>query len=337
MASFTHALKSMLPVSISQILPPNPSLTEHNLPSQTGKVFIVTGGASGVGYQLVSFLFHAGAKVYIAGRSEEKARQAIKEIQSSSQYDSASVASLQYLPLELDDLSTIKSSVDLFKRKESRLDVLWNNAGVSLPPSGSVSKQGYELQLATNCLGPYLFTQLLLPLLQANAKIVSPGSVRVVWTASQAMEHSAPTGGVNMPNPSEPFTDQTRNYASSKAGNWFLAAELARDVGHVGILSVAQNPGALKTNLLRHTSWLFQSVVSPLLHEAKYGAYTELWAGLSPELTEEHNGAYIIPWGRLHPCPRQDILDATKREWEGGTGRSWDFERWCNKETAMFR
>ena len=150
--------------TFSQFYPPHPTLTEQNLPSQKGKVFIVTGGYLGIGYQLTTLLFQASGKVYVAGRSEPKARRAIEEIKYSVP-ETSSTGQLEYLQLELDDLSTIKASVDDFKSKERNLDVLWNNAGVSLTPVGSLSKQGYELQMATNCLGPYLFTQLLLPCL----------------------------------------------------------------------------------------------------------------------------------------------------------------------------
>lgn len=66
----------------SQLFPPTPTLTEKNLPDQKGKVFIVTGGASGVGFELATTLFQAGGKVYIAGRSEAKARQSIDRIKA---------------------------------------------------------------------------------------------------------------------------------------------------------------------------------------------------------------------------------------------------------------
>lgn len=169
--------------TFSQFVPPRPHLTEANLSRQDGKVFIVTGGASGIGYQLATMLYRAGGKVYIAGRSEAKAQEAIKQIRSSVP-DSSSTGTFEYLHLELDDLSSIKASAEGFRGKESKLDVLWNNAGVSLPPVGSKSRQGHELQLATNCLGPYFFTQLVLPQLQAAAKTAPPNSVRVVWTSS---------------------------------------------------------------------------------------------------------------------------------------------------------
>jgi hypothetical protein len=161
--------QSNMGVIFSQFFPPAPILTEKNLPSQSGKVFIVTGGASRIGYELVTVLFRAGGKLYIAGRSEEKARQSTDKIKATSPKISPN-GQLEFLYLEWDDLSTINPAVDLFAKQESKPDILWNNAGVSLPPLGSTSSQGNELQMTTNCLGPYLFTQLLLPLLQAAAQ-----------------------------------------------------------------------------------------------------------------------------------------------------------------------
>jgi hypothetical protein len=67
------------------------------------------------------------------------------------------------------------------------------------------------------------------------------------------------------------------------------------------------------------------------------GAYTELWAGLSPEVTMETNGGYVVPWGRIHPAPRQDLLDALKSTQDGGIGRAGEFWEWCEKKVAEYR
>ena len=336
--------------TISQLYPPQPKLTEANVPSQEGKVFIVTGASSGVGYHLASILYQAGGKVYITTRSEEKGQQAISDITQSAQTDSKSTTpgSLHYLHLELSDLSSIKQTAETFQAKEPQLHVLFNNAGVSLPPAGSKSVQGHELQLATNCLGPWLLTKLLLPQLRAAAESSSAGSVRVVWTSSMMVELTTPKGGADitalLSQAVAAKPDQEKLYTGSKTGNWFMASEFARianeksrDGDNRGtIISVSQNPGNLQTNLLRHTSWLFRWSTGWLLFDAKRGAYTELWAGLSPEITASDNGCYVIPWGRLHPSPRKDMLDALRGVKEGGTGEAEKLREWCDKETAEY-
>ncbi|KAJ5813344.1 NAD(P)-binding protein [Penicillium pulvis] len=87
-----------------------------------------------------------------------------------------------------DDLTTIKKTVDTFHAKESKIDLLFNNANVSHPPVGRISKHIVELQLATNCLGPHLCIRLLLPYLIAAAATASPVSVRVNWISNKVLE-----------------------------------------------------------------------------------------------------------------------------------------------------
>ena len=77
-------------------------------------------------------------------------------------------------------------------------------------------------------------------------------------------------------------------------------------------------------------------ILSPLLHPPKFGAYTELWAGLSQDVTMEDTGRYAIPWGRWHPRPRQDILDAMKSSSQGGTGLAEEFWKWCDDQTRVY-
>ncbi|KAH8590693.1 short-chain dehydrogenase [Bisporella sp. PMI_857] len=304
-------------ITFSQFFPPAPALTELNLPSQEGKVFIVTGGASGIGFELSRILYQAGGKVYIAGRSRTNAEESIQKIKSLSINAEAPVTGhLEFLHLELDDLTSIKRSVEEFRSKEEKLDVLWNNAGVSLQSMRSWSKQNYDLMMATNCLGPFLFTQLLLPSLVAASEASPPGQNRVEVATSTP--------------------DQVRNYLVSKIGNWFLASELARrEDDRAGILSVVQNPGDLNTNLMRHKLWMkYMSYL--LLYKAAMSAYTELWAGLSQEIGMGENGAYVIPWGKLHPSPRAELVKCLRGPEEGGTGVAAEFWSWCEEETKKY-
>ncbi|CAG8981791.1 hypothetical protein HYALB_00004734 [Hymenoscyphus albidus] len=222
-------------ITYSLFFPPSPRLTERNLPRQDGKVFLITGGASGTGYELFTILYQAGGKVYIAGCSEANAQSSITAIKTLF---CSSPGALEFLPIALDDFSTIKAAVVRFMASESRLDVLFNNAGVSNPPKGSCGAQGQELQLATNCLGPYLFTQLLIPILVRTAENTPPAAVRVIWTSSIATDLGSPKGGIDLADLTTPSSDQQKNYDTSKTGNWFLASHLASQVGSKGVLSV---------------------------------------------------------------------------------------------------
>lgn len=149
-----------------------------------------------------------------------------------------------FLHLDLDDLTTIKSSADDFLSKEDRLDVLWNNAGVMVPPQGSTTKQGYEAQLGTNNVAPFLFTKLLHPILARTAKQAPANSVRVVWVSSSVAEHLSPKGGIDFDN-LDYKTDKApwSKYGVSKAGNVLHAAEFAKRTGAEGIISVVGTLG----------------------------------------------------------------------------------------------
>ena len=108
-----------------------------------------------------------------------------------------------------------------------------------IPPQGSKTEQGYELQLGTNCIAPFLFTKLLTPILVETAKKAPKDSVRVVWTSSNAAELFAPKGGVEMGNLD--YREEKGawfKYGVSKAGNVLHASEFARRFGSQGIISV---------------------------------------------------------------------------------------------------
>ncbi len=172
-------------------------------------------------------------------RSQEKADKAIESIKAAFP---ESTGELVFLHLDLDDLTTIKKSAEEFLRKEKKLDVLWNNAGVMTPPQGSKTKQGYELQLGTNNLAPFLFTKLLTPILASTAKQAPEGSVRVVWVSSSAPEAVLPKNSFNMNN-LDYKKDQNAwvKYAVSKTGNILHSSEYAKRHQKDGIISVVSS------------------------------------------------------------------------------------------------
>lgn len=195
----------------------------------------MTGASSGLGKHLTSILFQRHARVYVAARSKEKATAAIEEI--ANQYP-ASKGSLVYLHLDLDDLTTIKASAEEFLANEARLDVLWNNAGIMIPPQGSKTKQGYEQQLGVNTIGPFLFTMYLWDILASTARQAPEDSVRVAWVSS-TMAAWAPKPAINFDNMSyEKAESMDNKYARSKAGTNFHAVEFQRRAAEQGIVSV---------------------------------------------------------------------------------------------------
>ncbi|EFQ25099.1 hypothetical protein CGRA01v4_06575 [Colletotrichum graminicola] len=344
----------------TQHYPPKPSFTEEHVKPQNGRVFIVTGGNAGVGFELVKLLYTTGATIYMANPSAagswryqdiphsrrklavvERAEKAIEAIiNATSSLKNPGV--VKFLHLDLNDLAVVKSAAASFAQQESKVDVLWNNAGMGALtlPAGSITEQGFESMIGMHCIAAQLFTHLLLPQLRAAVAEGPKGSVRVVWTSSFLADSRSPTHGVDFGLLGEGTMDRIRNYAQSKAGNWLLGREMAARHGAEGIVSVTLNPGNVRAGSYAGVSALAMPIIRFLfLYETKYGGYTELFAGLSPEISLENNGAYVIPWGRIRPdrgCPRKDLLDAMKLDSEGGTGYAAKFWDWCEEQWKPF-
>ncbi|KAK1638042.1 hypothetical protein BDP81DRAFT_371295 [Colletotrichum phormii] len=326
---------------MNQLFPPKPTFTEQNLSNQAGRVFIITGGASGIGLELCKILYAANATIYIATRSSEKIATATKTIKTI--YPSSN-GRLEPLILDLADLKTIKPAVETFLAKETRLDVLVHNAGVMMPPQGSKTAQGHELQIGTNALGPFLLTQCLEERLQATARLegMPRGRVRVIWVASM-ISLGAPKGGViwdDAKGAPKLSGDSMSDYMQGKVGCVFLADEFARRVKKDGIISASVNPGIVKTELQRHAPAAMSVVMGVVFKGPKYGAvagaYSELFAACSPDVSVEKSGSYIIPWGRFG-CILEDIAERMK---PGSSGKKFlgkKFWNWCERETLSYQ
>ncbi|KAG0651101.1 Short-chain dehydrogenase reductase [Hyphodiscus hymeniophilus] len=320
---------------VAQLLPGTPHFTEKDIPSLIGKVFIVTGGNSGVGFELVKILYSKGGTVYIASRSPTKVATAIEEIKSSNPQSQGHLKSLH---LDLGDLTTILPCATAFLAQESRLDVLWNNAGIARAPVGSLSAQGHEAHMGTNCLGHYLLTKLLLPVLIKTARVLPKASVRVVFTYSGIVDIQGGSLGVSLAElgPGKHAKTVELNYGASKTGNWLLPSEFDKRYRADGVVFVTQTPGTLKNKGFDELPWAMKTLAKFFIYEPVFGAYTELWCGLSSDVKAEDGGRCAIPWGRWHPSPRKDILEGLKLKEEGGTGLAADFWDWCEENTKMF-
>ncbi|KAL9087507.1 MAG: hypothetical protein Q9165_006618 [Trypethelium subeluteriae] len=297
----------------TQFFPPKPQFTEKDVPNLQGKVYIVTGSNTGIGKELACMLFGKNAKVYIAARSEDKARKAIDDIQKVVP---VSKGSLIFLKLDLSDLANVKSAAQSFLAQEQQLHVLFNNAGVMVSPTEPPLKtaQGHELGLGVNCIGTFLFTRLLTPTLSATAKAESGagGTVRVVWLSSFGLELFAHESvGVSLDNLDyhipKPATDR---YGISKCGAWALAVEFAKRHKADGIISVPVNPGNLRSELPRDQGTVLKIVAKLLGYPVVNGAYTELFAGLSPQVTLENSdwSRYWTPNNAMSPAQSQTAI-----------------------------
>ena len=133
--------------------------TAEDIPDLTGKIAIVTGANSGIGYAAARALARKGAAVILACRNMDKGEAAVREIVQESP-DAKAVL----LPLDLSDLASVQRFAGEFTGRYDRLDMLINNAGIMMPPFGKTA-DGFELQFGTNHLGHFALTGLLLDLL----------------------------------------------------------------------------------------------------------------------------------------------------------------------------
>lgn len=316
------------------------TLTDRGLSlslSPRTQVYIVTGANTGLGKELSRMLYSSNGKVYMTARSLDKANAAIQDIKRAVP---DSQGTLVPLVLDLADLSTIKASAETFAAAESRLHVLFNNAGY-MGPEKAVERtpQGHEMHFGVNCLGPFLFTKLLMPTLVATAqdKATTPGTVRVLFLTSFAADLFADKNTiVDMTNlDMHVEKDAKYRYGASKAGDWIYGHELSKRFKAQGIIGLGVNPGNLKTELFRHQSAVFRALTGPAAYPVVNGAYTELWAGLSTEVTLGKAGSLVYPFGRFGAI-RRDWEKATKPASEGGNETTRKFWEWSEEQVSKF-
>ncbi|KAJ7595092.1 hypothetical protein C8J56DRAFT_1161565 [Mycena floridula] len=282
----------------AQTFPPPSKFTVDDIPDLTGKVIIVTGGNSGIGYETAKALLSRNAKVYIASRSRDKAAEAIISLAESTGKTAAG-----FLEMDLANLKSIKASVEDFLRNESELHVLFNSAGVMFPEPEVLSADGYDLSFATNVLGHFYLTKLLLPLLIQTAQIYPDFKARIINTSSIA---AAGIGSINYNTLTDTAerrkADMDTIYNQSKLGNIMFANELARRYGDNGIVSTSLHPGLIRTDLQRTLKGPRRFIVNRLLQPTPFGALTPLYAGVSAD-SATFNGKYFVPWARECTAP----------------------------------
>ena len=295
--------------------------TAGNIPSQQGKLALITGGNSGIGWETALELARRGAEVIVPARTLAKADDAIARIRQQ-------VPQAKLFPeiLDLADLSSVRAfAARIIERFPGQsLDLLINNAGVMAVPTRELTVDGYERQFATNYLGPFLLTALLFPLLKPQ-----PGT-RIVTVAS-AIANQARIDFDNLQS-ERLYKPLFGAYSQSKLADLIFQQELQRRLTAAGspILSIGAHPGYAITNL--QTSGpagqaplgfrLVSAILKPFAsQDAAHGALPTLYAATSPQV---HSGGYYGPDGfqelkgypvpvKITPAARN--LDLAERLW----------------------
>jgi len=300
--------------------------TMADIPSLQGRLAVVTGANSGIGWHTALELARAGSEVILASRTESKGRDAVDRIRQQLPH-----AKVQAEVLDLASLRSVQSFAARIGR-EAKLDLLVNNAGVMAVPKRQVTEDGFERQFGTNFLGPFALTMALLPALM---RAPSP---RVTTVSS---------GAANMGLKKINFDDLQwersygpwKAYCQSKLADLMFALELGRRSASANILLVsnAAHPGYARTNLQtsgpeRQKNLGDKILESFMSHDAAHGAMPTLRAATAIDAI---SGSYFAPDRMFQmkgdpvpvPIPKPAQNEAAARQlWEtaeGLTGSAW--------------
>ncbi|WP_296269416.1 SDR family oxidoreductase [Pseudomonas sp. UBA6323] len=259
-----------------------------DIPPLTSKRMLVTGGTSGMGFEDALALSGAGAQVIIAARNAQRGVESIERIRAQ-----VPDARVRFEQLDLADLASVRSLARRVNAEGEVLDVLINNAAIMAPPQRGVSRDGFEMQLATNFLGHFALTGLLLPSLRKSS------DPRVVTLASIAVNR----GRINFDDlQSERSYDPYAAYAQSKLACLMMAFELQRRslAKNWGVRSIAAHPGVAVTELVERGPGLESEFARQwakdreVYHSAAQGALSSLFAATA---AEAEGGRYYGPTG----------------------------------------
>jgi NAD(P)-dependent dehydrogenase (short-subunit alcohol dehydrogenase family) len=294
-----------------------------DIPSQAGKVAVVTGANSGIGWDTALELARAGGEVVMTARTQAKGEDAVDRVRRVIPQ-----AKVRYEQLDLASVRSVREFAARVSRG-GKVDLLVNNAGVMMIPVRQETEDGFEMQMGTNFMGPFALTLLLMPALMKSS------APRVTNVSS---------GAANMGLKRIRFEDMqwTKGYkpwaayCQSKLGNLLMTTELGRRA-EGKVLSNAAHPGFARTNLQtsgpgREMNAVERFVTPFMSHDAAHGAMPTLQAATDLSAAQ---GSYYAPENFFHlkgdpvlislPKPARD--EAAARRWwdvaEEMTGVGW--------------
>lgn len=257
----------------------------HWTPDQIGdlsnRTALITGGNSGIGLETARVLAAHGARVILAGRSQDKLDEAVGQIHTGQ---------LDTLVLDLGSLASVNAASTRLAETET-IDLLINNAGVMNVPQRRTTADGFELTVGTNHLGHFALTAGLLPALRRSdaARLITVSAIAATWPSGRLDDLM-----------SEDRYGAMSAYAKSKRANVVFTQELARRAAHTNLTAAVVHPGSAMTNLQRHSQGALSRVVIALIRNLAMGspegaAWPSLYAATSPEIV---NGGFYGPAGR---------------------------------------
>lgn len=316
----------------------DPDSISYFNPKVDRRVALITGGNSGVGWYTVLHLYLHGYIVYIAARSKTRVNTSINELKEeamlirlkyTSQQSSNErfLGELYFLEIDLLSLSSVLNAVETFKSREKHLNILINNASVMALPY-SLTKDGFEIQMQTNYISPFLLTTKLLPLLESSSELFPKSDPpKIIYLSS--IGHQLAFKYFNL--------NSTFNYRPNIVFTWFRYG-LAKTCGihfmkmlalrNPKILCMSVHPGlVMNTNLFSYWTrlpiigilfWCLFQIFGYLFGvSSEQGSYATVRCCLDPKLSlEEDNGKYFVTNGaEAEPSKIARNMNFAARTW----------------------
>lgn len=289
----------------------------QNIPSQMGRIVVVTGATQGLGLIAAQELANTGADVIIPARSKEKGENAVQRVMSIRPRGSA-----RYELLDLTSLDSVRDFTQRLNKQGKRIDLLINNAAVMAPKRRQETSDGFELQFQTNYLSSFALTAQLIPLLLKS-------EVPRVTQVSSIAHRDGKIDFGDLQWKTRKY-DPMKSYAQSKLADLLFAFELQRrsDAAGWGLQSNAAHPGVSATDLIANSRGhddlmvrvmkLFGSLARQPVEQ---GVLPILYAATSPDAKP---GAYYGPKNRMEtrgpvaiakPAPQSMDVSTAKQLW----------------------
>jgi NAD(P)-dependent dehydrogenase (short-subunit alcohol dehydrogenase family) len=259
--------------------------TPDDIPDQTGRTALITGGNCGIGLETARVLATRGARVILAGRNQAKLDEAVDVVRAA-----APRAETDTLLLDLSDLASVRSAAQRIAETET-IDLLFNNAGVMNLPTRLATRDGFEMTVGTNHLGHFAFNAQAWPAVRrsAAARVVAVSAIAARWPIGKLDDLMSENSYRGM-----------AAYAKSKRANIVYILELARRTTHTPVEAFVVHPGSAMTGLQQHGTGPLTRLFTPLaarllMGSAAGAAWPSLYAATSSDVI---SGEFIGPAGR---------------------------------------
>ena len=264
-----------------------------------GRAFLVTGANTGIGRVTALELAKRGGILTLAGRSEERTRPVLDEI-------AALGGEASFVAMDLGDLASTARAAKTLLDSGARLDVLVNNAGIA--GQRGLTKDGFEVTFGTNHLGPFLFTNLLLPRLREGS------APRIVNVASSGQYQVKRIDWDSLRRPARSRSG-FEEYCRSKLCNVLFTKELARGRAGAGVHSYSLHPGAVATDIWNAFPWPIGPIIKLFLLSVEEGARTSIHCAASPDVAAD-DGLYYEKCRVKEPAKLAQDEAVAKKLWE---------------------